>query len=177
MSHFPEGKRYSTIMSSFYFTIIGTRDNPLYELEFSSFKNPTSNSLPGEPHFSPKVKELLPFISNASLDIVDDNQWQNNNFNLGRIDHFYGILVNAFVTQGNIRFILCLDSSSSSGHPLDSMMSLVSSRLDEISVKNFFYEVFDLYVKALLNPFYSVNDPLVSPDFDYRVKTLAKRYL
>lgn len=160
-------------MSSFYFTIIGTRDNPLYELEFSSFKNGSSGTIPGEPRFSPKVKELLPFISNASLDIVEDVQWQTNAFNLGKVDSFYGVLVNAFITQGNIKLILCSDTSTNSDH----MISSVSTKLDETAMRHFFTETYDLYVKNLLNPFYSVNDPIVAPDFDLRVKAVARKYL
>lgn len=154
-------------MSSYYFTIIGTRDNPLYELEFSSFKNPTSQ-VAGEPHFSPQVKELLPFISNSSLDLIEDAQWLTSNFNLGKVDYFYGLSVNGFVTQGSIKFVLCYDSNGSAGEGI--------SKHDDNSIKQFFSEAYDLYVKALLNPFYAVNDPLVSPDFDYRVKTLARKY-
>lgn len=163
-------------MSSYYFTIIGTRDNPLYELEFSSFKT-SSSSIPGEPHFAPKVKELLPFIANSSLDLVEDSQWLTNAFNLGRIDSFGGILVNAFITQGNVKFLLCYDNQSTSSSTLESVISSTSgSKQDESSVKHFFYDAYDLYVKALLNPFCSANDPLVSPDFDYKLKTIARKY-
>ncbi|OBA17998.1 hypothetical protein METBIDRAFT_226573 [Metschnikowia bicuspidata var. bicuspidata NRRL YB-4993] len=159
-------------MASYYFTIIGTRDNPLYELEFSSFKSGHS-SIPGEARFSPKVKELLPFISNASLDIVEDAQWQTSGFNLGKVDSFYGVLVNAFITQGNIKLVLCSDASTSS----ESTISMTSTKQDETAIRHFFTEAYELYVKAQLNPFYAVNDPLVSPDFDHRVKSLARKYL
>ena len=101
-------------MSSYYFTIIGTRDNPLYELEFSSFKTAVSsststNNIPGRSNFPTSVKEILPFISNSSLDLIEDIQWSTNQFSLGKIDSFYGLLINAFITQGNIKFLLCYD--------------------------------------------------------------------
>jgi len=32
-------------------------------------------------------------------------------------------------------------------------------------------------VKCLLNPFYSVNDAILSPEFDLKVKLLARKYL
>ncbi|GEQ69408.1 hypothetical protein JCM33374_g3080 [Metschnikowia sp. JCM 33374] len=163
-------------MSSYYFTIIGTRDNPIYELEFSSFKNGPSSGIPGEARFSPRMKELLPFISNASLDIVEDTQWQINGFNLGKVDSFYGVSVNAFITQGNIKLVLCTDSSGPSTNS-ESILSSVGSKQDESAIRHFFSETYDLYVKALLNPFYSVNDPIVSPDFDLRVKSMARKYL
>lgn len=164
-------------MSSYYFTIIGTRDNPLYELEFSSFKGASASqsSVPGKSHFAPKVKELLPFISNSALDLIEDAQWSTGAFSLGKVDSFYGLLVNSFVTQGNIKLIMCYDSSAPTG-ALE-LMTSSSNKHDENAIKQFFTEVYDLYVKALLNPFYSVNDPIVSPDFDFRVKLLARKYL
>lgn len=167
-------------MSSYYFTVIGTRDNPLYELEFSSFKTSSSSSgYPGQSNFSSRIKELLPFITNASLDLIEDAQWSTNAFNLGKVDSFYGIRVNGFVTQGNIKFVLCYDSNTSGSSSLDSMMSsnLTSSKHDENVIKQFFAEAYDLYVQTLLNPFYLVNDPIVSPDFDCRLKLLARKYL
>lgn len=163
-------------MLSYYFTIIGTKDNPLYELEFSSFKIATS-SVPGESHFVPKVKALLPFIANSALDLAEDAQWQTNSFNLGRIDSFGGVGVNAFVTQGSVTFLLCYDNPSSPSGLESVLSSTNSSKYDESSIKHFFYDAYDLYVKALLNPFYSANDPLISRDFDFKIKSIARKYL
>lgn len=167
-------------MSSYYFTVIGTRDNPLYELEFSSFKISSSGThYAGQSNFSSRIKELLPFITNASLDLIEDAQWSTGAFNLGKVDSFYGIRVNGFVTQGNIKFVLCYDSNAPGAGGLESMISttLTSSKHDENVMKQFFSEAYDLYVQTLLNPFYLVNDPIVSPDFDYRLKLLARKYL
>ncbi|EAZ63358.1 Transport protein particle 20 kDa subunit (TRAPP 20 kDa subunit) [Scheffersomyces stipitis CBS 6054] len=159
-------------MSSYYFSIIGTRDNPLYEVEFSSFKSSSSSSStpPGISQFTDSVKEILPFVSNSSLDLIEDAQWSTSQFNLGRIDSFYGLLVYAFITQGNIKFILCFESSTTNN-------GNVTQKYDENSIKQFFIEINDLYVKCLLNPFYAVNDAITSPDFDLKVKLLAKKYL
>ncbi|SGZ48916.1 CIC11C00000000030 [Sungouiella intermedia] len=157
-------------MSSYYFAIIGTRDNPIYELELSSFKS-SAKIVPGESQFSPKIKELLPFITNSSLDLIEDAQWTTGSFHLGKVDAFYGLQVSAFITQGNIKFVLCYDSVGN----VDSALS--GSKHDDGVIKQFFVETYDYYVKALLNPFYSVNDSLVSPDFDYRIKSLARKYL
>lgn len=163
-------------MSSYYFTIIGTKDNPLYELEFSSFKSPSS--VPGESQFTPKVRELLPFIANAALDLAEEAQWLSNNFNLGRIDSFGSILVNAFVTQGSVTFLLCYETQNLPSSALETVITpSTNSKHDESSIKHFFNDAYDLYVKALLNPFYIANDPLVSPDFDYKIKNIARKYL
>lgn len=189
--------------SSYYFSIIGTRDNPLYEVEFSSFKNPPTSStasasltaatipsvqsptgslIVGRSQFPSNIKEILPFISNSSLDLIEDVQWSTKQFYLGKVDSFYGLYVNAFITQGNVKFILCYDFNNSAvspsvpnGSPSGSSSTL--QKYEENSIKQFFFEVNDLYVKCLMNPFYSVNDAIVSPDFDLKVKLLARRYL
>ncbi|KAK6201349.1 uncharacterized protein RJT21DRAFT_34604 [Scheffersomyces amazonensis] len=161
-------------MSSYYLTIIGTRDNPLYEVEFSSFKpnssstssSASASSIPGRAQFAPDVREILPFIANSSLDIIDDSQWSTSNFNLGRVDSFYGLVVNAFITQGNVKFVLCYDNVGSG----------TNSKYDDNLIRQFFIDVNDLYVKCLLNPFYRVNDAIVSPEFDIKVKLLARKY-
>lgn len=161
-------------MTSYYFSIIGTRDNPIYEFEFSSFKsNNSTNLIPGRAQFSPEVKEILPFVANSSLDLVEDAQFNTQMFSLGKIDTFYGLEISAFVTQGNIKFILCYERSDGdaqgSSNPL--------SKYDENSIKQFFMDANELYVKCLLNPFYSVNDAITSPDFDLRLKMIARKYL
>lgn len=158
-------------MSSFYFTIIGTRDNPLYELEFSSFKGTASSqspNVPGKSNFLSSVKEILPFISNSSLDLIEDLQWSTNQFYLGKVDTFYGLFVNAFVTQGNIKFVLCYD--------MNNQVNTSLLKYDDNSIKQFFIEANELYIKCLINPFYSVNDAITSPDFDLRLKLIARKY-
>lgn len=160
-------------MSSYYFTMIGTRDNPIYELEFGSFKSSSSSA--GQAQFSLKVKELLPFIANLALDLIEDAQWTSGKFHLGRVDSFYGIVVIGFVTQGNIKFVLCCEQGPTSSG-LELMMT-GSKQQDDTAIRQFFTEMYDLYVKALLNPFYGFNDAVVSPDFDHRAKLLAKKYL
>ena len=160
--------------------MIGTKDNPLYEAEFSSFKNAASSStatsspvsstsvlpgtsqqqLPGKSQFTASTKELLPFIANASLDLIEEQMWSTQVLNLGKIDQFYGINISAYLTQGSIKFVLLYDSNK-----------------DENSIRQFFQDVNEVYVKVLLNPFYNVNDAILAPEFDYKVKLLAKKYL
>lgn len=105
------------------------------------------------------MKELNPFIVHAAIDIVEDVQWRSNSLYLKAVDEFYGYYISAFVTPGNIKFLL-----------------LHETKNDE-SIRQFFNEVNDLYVKTALNPFYSVNDPITSAVFDLKVKQLGKKYL
>jgi len=56
---------------SYYFCIVGTRDNPLFELEFGTSKQGGD----GVARFSAEARQMNPFIIHSSLDIVDEVQW------------------------------------------------------------------------------------------------------
>ena len=75
------------------------------------------------------------------------------------MDRFRELTVSAFVTPGNMRFMLLHDGKT------------------EDSVRNFFEEVHEVYLRVILNPFYTPNTPIESQVFDARVRALAKRYL
>ena len=59
---------------SYFFCIVGTRDNPLFELEFGTSKQGGD----GVARFSAEARQMNPFIVHSSLDIVDEMQWLNN---------------------------------------------------------------------------------------------------
>lgn len=59
---------------SYYFSIIGTKDNPLFELEFGTSKQGGD----GVARFNAEARNMNPFIVHSSLDIVDELQWLNN---------------------------------------------------------------------------------------------------
>jgi len=67
--------------------------------------------------------------------------------------------VSVFLTAGNIKFLLL--------HP----------GKGEAEIKNFFYEVHELYVKLAMNPFYKYDTPIRSKEFDKRVRATARRNL
>lgn len=52
-----------------------------------------------------------------------------------------------------------------------------SSPAVEEATKNFFLEVYDAWVKTIMNPFYQVNMPVRSPVFRARVAAAGKKYL
>ena len=66
---------------SYYFCIVGTRDNPLFELEFGTSKQGGD----GIARFSAEARQMNPFIIHSSLDIVDEAQWLNNHMWVIRI--------------------------------------------------------------------------------------------
>jgi len=67
--------------------------------------------------------------------------------------------VSTFLTAGNIKFML------------------LHSGRSEDSIKNFFTEVYELYIKLAMNPFYQYDKPITSKAFDTRVRAVARRYL
>lgn len=56
---------------SYYFAIIGTQDNPLFEYEFGTSKQ----SGDGQSRFTEQARNLNQFILHSSLDIVEEVQW------------------------------------------------------------------------------------------------------
>ena len=116
-----------------------------------------------EAEFNTAAKEdlayLHQFIIHSSLDMVDGIKWVNNNTFLRVVDRFNNLSVSAYLTPGGVNLLLLHESKS------------------EDAVKVFFTEVHELYVKYILNPFYSIDSPIVSPNFDSRVRILARKIL
>eukprot|EP01097_Dermamoeba_algensis_P007117 TRINITY_DN4467_c0_g1_i1.p1 TRINITY_DN4467_c0_g1~~TRINITY_DN4467_c0_g1_i1.p1 ORF type:complete len:139 (-),score=29.25 TRINITY_DN4467_c0_g1_i1:242-658(-) len=130
------------------FIIVGKNDTPLYEADFIPVQKKDASQL-----------QLCQFVLHSSLDIVDEMVWKNNSMFLKAVDRFGDMIVSAFVTANHVRFLLLHDFRSEDG------------------IKNFFTEVYELYLKVVLNPFYSYNSPITSTVFDNRVRGLAKRFL
>lgn len=58
---------------SYYFAIIGTQDNPLFEHEFGTSKHGGD----GLSRFSDQARHLNQFILHSSLDVVEEVQWNH----------------------------------------------------------------------------------------------------
>ncbi len=54
---------------------------------------------------------------------------------------------------------------------------MLHERKDEDVIRNFFQEVYELYLRAMLNPFYRLNSPIETAGFDARVNALGKKLL
>lgn len=170
-----------------YFAIIGSKDNPVYEAEFTTQQGQQGQLQQGFPQ---NLKELNPFILHASLDIIEDLQWKTNpngqpgnvggsggflrsrnvvntdNCYLGKVDHFYGLAITAYLTYSGMKLVM-VHGNFNTG----------DVQIDDNAVKAFYQEVHELYIKTLMNPFYQINDPITSPAFDSRVRALARKYL
>ena len=58
---------------SYYFAIVGTQDNPLFEYEFGTSKQGGD----GQSHFAEQARHLNQFVVHSSLDVVEEVQWGN----------------------------------------------------------------------------------------------------
>ena len=124
----------------------GTNDTPIYEAEFINSQRREESS------------HLNQLIIHAALDMVDDAVWGTSSMLFKNIDKFNDFIISAFVTAGHVRMMLLHDVRNEDG------------------IRNFFHDVHELYVKVLMNPFYTPNTTIASPLFDSRVKTLGRKY-
>ncbi|MCJ1377594.1 TRAPP subunit [Xylographa soralifera] len=221
---------------SYYFCIVGTKDNPLFELEFGTSKQGGD----GIARFPTEARQLNPFIVHASLDIVEEVQWLNSQMlvsapwlraihameihlltigsmlrYLKRVDHFASSHVSCFLTPTSVKFMLLhlphppntapstvsaaqnpnvfppfgpyttttppssllrASTSSSSGNTAAIPNNPTSPQTEE-ALRLFFTEVYEAWVKAVMNPFQNINKTLGSPVFKARVVTAGRKFL
>lgn len=183
---------------SYYFTIFSPTDTPLFTHEFGTSRS----SGDGLPHFTPTDRHLAPFILHSALDIVEEVQWGPSSTSgsapmyLKHIDKYANNYVSCWITGANVRFLLLTrprdEVLGSAGGLGGQRGSLAGGRLGggggvyrpdapatEEAVKNFFVDVYESWVKTVMNPFFHAGngDVVKSPVFRARVAAAAKKYL
>ncbi|KAI8458218.1 Sedlin [Phakopsora pachyrhizi] len=174
---------------SYYFVIVGTLDNPIYEAHLTTSKSSVSSSVPPAPLSEhPSYSLMAPLIStdpsseksvigyagkdtdrgrhvvqlvaHASLDAIDSAIWSEKSMYLRQIDRFHEWTVSAWIPPGGMKFILLHEIKNDEG------------------IKSFFFEAWELFVKHQLSPFYEINSPILSSSsFDQFIKLFARKHL
>lgn len=75
------------------------------------------------------------------------------------VDKFNFLMVSAYVTMGG-KYLLLLHNGK-----------------NEETIRTFFTEVHELYVKHTMNPFALPDAPIVSPQFNAHVRNIARRLM
>ncbi|KAG8994503.1 hypothetical protein FRB90_000408, partial [Tulasnella sp. 427] len=101
-------------------------------------------------------RHVVQMIANASLDVIEETMKTNGAMYLKSVEKFNEWTVSAFVTPGNMKFVL-----------------LHESRNDE-GIRSFFMDVWENYVKTMMNPFHTAHTAIRSVVFDNKVKASAK---
>ena len=130
------------------FVVCGRDADLLYEAELNANFDAES-----------PTAHLSHFVLHAALDNVDHLIATTPDVYLRVVDNFNEKRVYAFCTGGHAKFLLLHEGRN------------------EDAVRNFFNDVYDKYVQALLNPFYVPDAEITSPSFDRSVRAAAKRYL
>uniref|UniRef100_A0A0N5BJM5 Trafficking protein particle complex subunit 2 n=1 Tax=Strongyloides papillosus TaxID=174720 RepID=A0A0N5BJM5_STREA len=135
----------------YYFAIVGHQDQPLFEMDFPV--------VDGKKRKENENRHLNQFIAHASLDVVDELIKTSPNMYLKCIDKFNEWNISAFVTASRIRFLILHTHKNDDG------------------IKQFFQEMYETYIKYLMNPFYDINTAITSSAFETKAASFGRKYL
>ncbi|KDN38145.1 Sedlin [Tilletiaria anomala UBC 951] len=104
-------------------------------------------------------KDVLQMVALSSLDAIEDMQFFNGAMYMKSVDRINEWTTSAFLVPGNVKFLILHEHKHEDG------------------IRNFFIDVWELWVKITMNPFRDINDPIRSATFDQKVRASARRYL
>jgi len=128
--------------------IVGSGDIPLYEAQLTPSLSKTNK------------EDLIEFLLHASIDAVEMKLFSSSSLIFRAVDKFNDLAISALISVGQVKVLLLHDF-----------------RLDDTLLKAFFYEIYDLYVKLTLNPFYERHAVITSQAFDDRARAIGEKYL
>ncbi|KAL3159556.1 hypothetical protein ABBQ38_009972 [Trebouxia sp. C0009 RCD-2024] len=130
------------------FVIVGHDDHPIFEADLAP--RPDGREAQGV--------YLHQFVLHAALDAVNEQLWTTTSMHLGNVDKFNNLMVAAYVTAAHVKFLLLHDGKN-----------------DE-AIRLFFKDVYDIYVRVCMNPFFTTVGRVASPGFGQKVRILAKTH-
>lgn len=140
------------------FVIVGPNDCPVYTADLSQLGGASSQS---RQHRNDEQQHLYQFVLQASLDVIQETVWTSQNMFLKVVDTFNEYSVSAHVTAGRTKLLLLHDRHLR----------------NEDGVRLFLAEVYDLYLRVMLNQLQMSSSKIVNETaFDARVRSFAKKH-
>ena len=107
---------------------------------------------------------MFDFLLNASLDNVEKSCWtpsanknaQQAHMYMRTIDKYQELYVSCLLTPSNSKFLLLHENNKS-----------------EDQIQSFFNEVYELFVKIIMSPFYDPCEKMNIPQFGEKVRKIA----
>lgn len=170
---------------SYYFVVVSPTDTPLFEYTFGTSKGGGT----GQAHFrnGESSRYMNQFIIHAAIDIVEEAQWLTPNMWLKVIDHYAptNSHISCFMTGTNVRFMLLhqpsgpviVGASRASTLSSSSIAMNPTSPQTEDAIRQFMTEIYEIWVKTLMNPFYKIGSEVKSPIFRARVAAAGRKWL
>ena len=99
---------------------------------------------------------LNQFVILSALDYIEEKKKTSSKMHFKNIDVYGSHHLSAFVTPGNVKFILMSQSKT-------------------VDTKSFFDAVYEDYIKIILNPFYELQTPIQHDQLTAHIKQLLKQ--
>jgi hypothetical protein len=166
-----------------YLAIVGTNDQPLYEL--SLLPSAQQGGQQGAQQ-SQQESHLYQFIAYAALDHLQALATSSNQTYLKVIDKFNEFYISAFLcpsgthsSLGLLLFFFFKKKTTDFKLTLckGTRLVLLHTTQNTDGIRNLFQELHELFLKVLLNPLWTLNSPILSPQFDQKVRVLAKKWI